>query len=97
MKHGSIPSSWMGITGVMSAQPHLALLEEVDKRGIDHKDLAAVAAVWKELNEAAETKARELQERHQKREEEASADAKEREKLINTLPGLANRIKKKKI
>ncbi len=30
MKVGSIPSSWMNITGVMSAAPNLALLEEAE-------------------------------------------------------------------
>lgn len=49
MKTGSVPSSWLSLTGNWTATAQLALLTEVNRRGIAHDDLTAVAAVWKEL------------------------------------------------
>lgn len=50
MKHGSIPSQWLTVLGTFDAQKLLALLEEVDKRKINHNDFTSVVAVWEELN-----------------------------------------------
>lgn len=54
---GSIPSSWIAITGVLSAEAHLNLMREVRKRTIDPHDRAAVELVWQD------TKARILRSR----------------------------------
>jgi len=49
MKIGSIPSGWIAITGVLTAETNLALLKRVDAKGIDHKDLDAVRREWEAL------------------------------------------------
>lgn len=49
MKTGSVPSSWMNITHTWDVKKLLQLLEEVNNRGIDHKDLEAVKQVWEEI------------------------------------------------
>lgn len=46
MKTGSIPSSWLALTGIMSAAPLLDLLARVDAKRIAHDDLPAVKAEW---------------------------------------------------
>lgn len=48
---GVVPSSWLGITKDWTAKTQLALLEEVNKRGIDPHDTAVVAAIWNEVLE----------------------------------------------
>ena len=49
MTSASIPSGWFTITRSWAARDMLALLKEVDERGIDHNDLVAVQAVWDEM------------------------------------------------
>lgn len=95
MKCGSVPSSWTGIANCMSAAPLLALLEEVDRRGIDHKDLPAVQAVWKEMNANAAATADELNKRIAARNEAAKLDNQTREELGHTFPALRNKLKVK--
>ena len=53
MKVGSINSSWIGLSKHlrMDADFWLKVLETVDQRGIDHKDLDSVRVVVKELEE----------------------------------------------
>jgi hypothetical protein len=46
---GVIPSSWIGLTGMMKASSLLELLNAVDKRGVAHDDTEAVSAVWRDL------------------------------------------------
>jgi hypothetical protein len=46
---GAVPLSWVTMTMQLSARPLLALLAEVDRRGIAHDDLDSVRAVWDEL------------------------------------------------
>jgi hypothetical protein len=93
-KYGSIPSSWLSITGVMGAHANLALLDEVKKRGIDPNDRVQVEQAWKELNERNKARAEELQARSAERKAEAEKDAAEREEIIRSTPGLANKLKK---
>jgi hypothetical protein len=47
MRSGSVPSSWL-VFG-WNAETQLALLAEIDRRGIAHGDLDAVKAVFAEL------------------------------------------------
>jgi hypothetical protein len=47
MRSGSVPSSWL-IFG-WNAEMQLALLAEVNRRGIAHDDIEAVKAVYEEL------------------------------------------------
>jgi len=95
MKCGSVPSSWTGITNCMSAAPLLALLEEVDRRGVDHKDLQAVRAVWDEMSAKAVATAAELNKRIAARNEAAKLDNQTREDLGHTFPALRNKLKVK--
>jgi hypothetical protein len=97
MKIGSIPSSWMSITGAWSAEVNLNLLEEVNKRGIDHKDLTAVRAVWDEIRQQAENSIEASILESRKR----AADAKESRAKITEIsdkfPALRGKIRSSKI
>lgn len=86
MKSGSIPSSWVSLTNMMAAQPLLALLEEVNTRGIAHNDLPAVHEVWRELNDKVREQLAELSKRHVDREKAIQADAQVRQNLEDTFP-----------
>jgi len=47
---GEIPLAWLELTHTWLPSQLLALLEQVNQRDIDHKDLAAVRKVWEEMN-----------------------------------------------
>jgi hypothetical protein len=83
---GNVPASWFGITRVMSAEPHLALLEEVDRRGINHNDLDAVENVWLELIQQAAMRISELAERAEVRRAEISKDNQELLRIRTRFP-----------
>jgi hypothetical protein len=93
MKAGVIPFGWIAITRVLGARPNLLLLEEVQKRGIDVKDLPTVALVWDEMRQAAKVQARVLQERSAARALAAQADRLERETLAAAFPEVKGILK----
>lgn len=50
LKWGTIPYSWIAVTGgILSARVLLALLERIQQRGIDPKDLPRVTEEWREM------------------------------------------------
>lgn len=49
---GSVPRSWLGITGDWSARQSLALLRAVDAAGVAHDDLDGVRRVWEAMSSA---------------------------------------------
>jgi hypothetical protein len=51
MRSGSVPNTWLLKFG-WNANKLLKLREEVDRRGIDEKDIDAVTKVWDELEDA---------------------------------------------
>jgi hypothetical protein len=82
----AIPAAWMGITGVMSDAPHLALLEEVNRCKVAHDDLAAVKLLWQSLNHEAHKRLLFLNERARERRLQATADARERTDILSKFP-----------
>jgi len=49
IKVAAIPVKWTHAVNSWLARDLLLLLDEVNRRGIDHKDIPAVKAVWDEL------------------------------------------------
>jgi hypothetical protein len=53
MNHGIIPNYWLAVVDSWSPRDLLPLLDEVERRGIDHRNLKAVREVWEDLNRNA--------------------------------------------
>jgi hypothetical protein len=85
---GSIPAAWMAITGVMSAEPHLALLDEVDRMGVAHDDLKSVRRIWLMMSRKASERLEKLDLDAKARHDSALADARERDRLLQQFPAL---------
>lgn len=93
MNYGSIPNSWLGITGCMSAEPLLALLQEVNRRNIDHKNLIAVRVTWEEMNVKAAETVEAMDKRIAERRKAAQYDNEIRQDLDLMFPNLRNKRK----
>lgn len=88
MSHSTFPAAWLEITGVMSAAPHLALLEEVNRYKVAHDDIAAVTVIWRSMNLKAQIRLDELAARGKARRAEAKADSAEAAAILARCPGL---------
>lgn len=51
---GSVPRSWLDITGTWSASQSLTLLRVVDAAGVAHDDLSGVRRLWEAIAPATE-------------------------------------------